>query len=340
MNRDEHSLLVAHETWSDVVIPHVIRIGHAILYVTNLTASRRFYVDLLGLHVLHESESALYLRGTEDREWTLKLELAAAPGVRHIAYKMASDQALDDAVAMAERLGLPYRWEEEKDRPKLLRMQDPFGFPIAFYYQSIRYKWLLQDYHLHTATGIQRVDHCNMLTPDVNNMMRWYMEELNFRLSEYSADDNGDVWAAWVQRRGSVHDLAMTNGRGPRMHHFAYWVPDSSRIFQICDVLGGAREFAAIERGPGRHGISNAFFVYILDPDGHRIEFYTSDYLTVDPDFEPIRWDLNDPARQQLWGGLAPKSWFTEGSLVERFEGGFETPVESRLKGLPAYIAE
>src|SRR6266702_3442411 len=111
MNRDEHSLSVAQGTRSDVVIPHVIRIGHAILYVTNLAASRRFYVDLLGLHVLHESETALYLRGTEDREWTLKLELAPAPGVRHIAYKMASDQAVDDALAMAELLGLPHRWE-------------------------------------------------------------------------------------------------------------------------------------------------------------------------------------------------------------------------------------
>jgi len=130
-------------------------------------------------------------------------------------------------------------------------MQDPFGFPIAFYYQSIRHKWLLQDYHLHSSTGIQRVDHCNMLTPDVDGMMRWYMEQLNFRLSEYSADEHNEIWAAWIQRRGSVHDLAMTNGRGPRMHHFAYWVPESSRIFQICDVLGGAREFTAIERGPG-----------------------------------------------------------------------------------------
>jgi catechol 2,3-dioxygenase len=70
-----------------------------------------------------------------------------------------------------------------------------------------------------------------------------------------------------------------------------------------------------MERGPGRHGLANAFFLYVRDPDGHRIELYASDYLTVDPDFEPIRWSLRDPRRQTLWGTAAPKSWFEEGSV-------------------------
>ena len=71
---------------------------------------------------------------------------------------------------------------------------------------------------------------------------------------------------------------------------------------------------SSIERGPGRHGISNAFFLYVLDPDGNRIEIYCSDYQTVDPDLQPIRWDLKDPQRQTLWGAPAPRSWFEEGS--------------------------
>ena len=29
---------------------------------------------------------------------------------------------------------------------------------------------------------------------------------------------------------------------------------------------------ANMERGPGRHGIANAFFLYVRDPDGHRVE--------------------------------------------------------------------
>ena len=81
-------------------------------------------------------------------------------------------------------------------------------------------------------------------------------------------------------------------GRGPRLHHIGVWNADALDILHICDVMATSGYLANMERGPGRHGISNAFFLYIRDPDGHRVELFTSDYLTVDPDHEPIRWSL------------------------------------------------
>lgn len=321
-----------------MVIPNIVRIGHCVLTVTDLAASKRFYVDLLGLNILHQTSTALYLRGVEDREWSLKLEQADQAGVREMAYKVGSEADLDALTKLAEREGLPFRFSEDKDRPRLLRMQDPFGFPVAFYFASAKYPWLLQRFDLHRGPAPQRIDHFNLYCPRVNDVTRWYMDRLGFRLSEFSEDEQGRIWASWIQRKGNVHDLAFTNGTGPRLHHLAYWMPESARIFQCCDTLAGALMDAHIERGPGRHGISNAFYLYLRDPDGHRIELYTSDYLTVDPDFEPIRWDIHDPRRQQLWGGIAPKSWFLEGSRVEAFEGGWQEQSETDLKGLPAYI--
>jgi catechol 2,3-dioxygenase len=85
-------------------------------------------------------------------------------------------------------------------------------------------------------------------------------------------------------------------------------------IIHLCDLMAATGYLANMERGPARHGISNAFFLYVRDPDGHRIEIYTSDYQTMDPDHEPIRWSLRDPRRQTLWGTPAPRSWFEEGS--------------------------
>jgi catechol 2,3-dioxygenase len=117
-----------------------------------------------------------------------------------------------------------------------------------------------------------------------------------------------------MHRKGNVHDLAFTTGAGPRLHHIGVWTASSLDILHICDVMASSGYLANMERGPGRHGISNAFFLYIRDPDGHRVELFTSDYLTVDPDFEPLRWALQDAQRQTLWGHPAPKSWFEEGS--------------------------
>jgi len=321
-------------------VPNIVRIAHCIFTVRDLQASRYFYVDLLGLNILHETPTALYLRGVEDREWTLKLEQVSTstePTARQIGYKVWSDDELLKIESLARRQGLDYRWETEKDRPKLLRVQDPFGFPLAFYFQSVKHPWLLQDFHLHRGPAIHRVDHCNIFTPKLQDALDWYRNALGFRLTEYSADAEGKIAAAWTTRRGSVHDLAFTGARGPRLHHFAFYMPEASRIFQTCDILAGARMEKHIERGPGRHGITNAFFLYLRDPDGHRIELFTSDYYAGDPDLEPIRWSLDDARRQQLWGGIAPKSWFTEGSAVEAFDGSVVPQHDSELP-LPAYI--
>jgi catechol 2,3-dioxygenase len=123
-----------------------------------------------------------------------------------------------------------------------------------------------------------------------------------------------------MHRKGNVHDLALTNGDGPRLHHIGVWVPTAMNIIHACDLLSTTGYLEAMERGPGRHGISNAFFLYLRDPDGHRVELFTSDYLTVDPDFEPIRWKLRDAQRQTLWGHPAPRSWFAEGTPFEGVE--------------------
>lgn len=322
-------------------VPHIVRIAQCIFTVSNLEASREFYVDLLGMDVLHQETDALYLRGVEDREWTLKLEQCKSgerPRVRHLGYRVWNDQALDTLVQLAEQEGLPHRWEEELDRPKILRLQDPFGIPVAFYREVKTHPWILQDYHQHRGPGLQRVDHCNVMVPEVKATMDWYINALGFRLSEYTVDENDRYWAAWIQRRGGVHDFALTNGAGPRLHHWAYWMPDAMSIIKTCDILAGARKPERIERGPGRHGVSNAFFLYIRDPDGHRIELYTSDYITVDPDFEPIKWLRDDPRRQTLWGAKTPRSWFEEASLMEAFDGGVVEPQEGDLKGIPQHV--
>ena len=71
-----------------------------------------------------------------------------------------------------------------------------------------------------------------------------------------------------------------------------------------------------IERGPGRHGVSNAFFVYLRDPDGHRIELYACDYYTGDPDHKPLRWSVDDMAAGRSGGHRVPDSWYEESSSI------------------------
>ena len=88
--------------------PDIIRIAQAIFTVKDLNASREFYVDLLGMNILHEQSDALYLRGVEDREWTLKLEKCKdgeEARIRHLGYRVRDEQALDGLLALRVRGG-------------------------------------------------------------------------------------------------------------------------------------------------------------------------------------------------------------------------------------------
>src|SRR5690606_18016914 len=68
--------------------------------------------------------------------------------------------------------------------------------------------------------------------------------------------------------------------------------------------------------------------LYLRDPDGHRIEIYTHDYYTGDPDNPVVTWDVHDNQRRDWWGNPVVPSWYTEGSIVLDLDGEPVTVVE------------
>jgi catechol 2,3-dioxygenase len=258
------------------------------------------------------------------------LRKAGRASAHMLAFKLYDEPDLDKAHDWFAAQGLPVEWIERPWQDRTLRTRDPHGVPLEYYVKMDRLAPIHQKYALYRGVKALRIDHFNCFSPNVDESVAFY-NSIGFRVTEYTEDDESrKLWAAWMHRKGGVHDMAFTNGTGPRLHHTAFWVPNPLNIIDLLDLMSTTGWLANIERGPGRHGISNAFFLYIRDPDGHRIEIYCSDYQTVDPDHEPIKWDLKDPQRQTLWGAPAPKSWFEEGTL---FDG--VTPREAELKAQP-----
>jgi catechol 2,3-dioxygenase len=305
---------------------NIVRASHVSLGVTDLGRAKAFYVDTLGLHLEEETKDALYLRGVEERQHhSLVLNLAPKPTAYAIGLRVGTDADLEKAAAFCRSKGLTHEFVERAHQGRTLSVVDPQGVRLELVAGMEKRENLLQKYGHYKGVHPQRLDHFNLFVPDVQGALDFYAS-LGFRLTEYAEEepqDGGRIAAGWMQRKGNVHDIAFTNGRGPRLHHLCYWAPTALHIIHLCDLMATTGYLANMERGPGRHGISNAFFLYIRCPDGHRIEIYTSDYQTMDPDHEPIRWSLRDPRRQTLWGSPAPKSWFEEGTS---FEGTAERP--------------
>lgn len=299
---------------------NIVRMSHIELGVTDLNASRRFYIDTLGLLETEQSGSSIYLRCLEERNHhSIILTEKEQPSVKKLGFKVASEADLTLLKDYFESKGLPAHWTENKAQGRSLRTCDPFGIPLEFCFEFEQVERQLQHYGAYHGCQPMRIDHFNCFTPNVQASHDFWTLELGFKPTEYTVSEGDDpqLWAIWLHRKGNVHDMAFTNGRGPRLHHVALWASTAMNIIHLCDLMATTGYLDSMERGPGRHGISNAFFLYVRDPDGHRIEIYTSDYLTVDPDFEPIHWNLRDPQRQTLWGQPAPQSWFEEGSRFE-----------------------
>lgn len=310
---------------------NIVRLSHVEYKVTDLAASRAFYVDTLGLQVSTETSDAIYLRAMEERgHHSIHLVKSDKASVGVLGFKVWDDADLDRLEIFFQSKGLPTEWTEKPYFGRVLKARDPWGIPLEFYSKMDRLPPIHQKYKLYNGVKPLRIDHFNMFSSNVDASVVFY-NEMGFRVTEYTEDpETGKLWAAWMHRKGGVHDVAFTNGFGPRLHHSAFWVPTPLNIIDLLDLMATTGYVSNIERGPGRHGISNAFFLYVRDPDGHRIEIYCSDYQTVDPDLEPIKWDLKDPQRQTLWGAAAPKSWFEEGSVFDGAE-----PVDAVLKAQP-----
>ncbi|TFD22067.1 3,4-dihydroxyphenylacetate 2,3-dioxygenase [Cryobacterium sp. TMS1-13-1] len=311
--------------------PDILRCAYMDIVVTDLAKSREFYVDILGLVVTEESDTEIYLRSFEEFiHHNLVLRQGPIAAVAAMAFRVRSPEDVDLAEAYYQELGC--RTERRtggfvKGIGDSVRVEDPLGFPYEFFYATTHVERLAWRYDLQGPGALVRLDHFNQVTPDVGRG-RKYLEDLGFRVTEDIQDSDGVTYAAWMRRKGTVHDTALTGGNGPRMHHIAFSTHEKHNIIYICDKLGALRKSDLIERGPGRHGVSNAFYLYLRDPDGHRVEIYTQDYYTGDPDNPVVTWDVHDNQRRDWWGNPVVPSWYTDASLVLDLDGNPQPVIE------------
>lgn len=312
--------------------PDILRCASMELVVTDLAESRKFYVDTLGLVVTEETDSEIYLRTFDEFiHHNLVLRQGPVAAVAAFSYRVRSPEDLDLAEQFYRDRGCEVRRNKDgfvKGIGDTVRVQDPLGFPYEFFYEVEHVERLAWAYDKHIPGALVRLDHFNQITPDVPTAVS-YMEDLGFRVTEDIRDEAGTVYAAWMRRKATVHDTAMTGGDGPRMHHIAFATHEKHNILAICDKLGSLRQSDRIERGPGRHGVSNAFYLYLRDPDGHRVEIYTQDYYTGDPDNPLVSWDVHDNQRRDWWGTPVVPSWYRDGSTVLDLDGN-PVPLVSR----------
>jgi 3,4-dihydroxyphenylacetate 2,3-dioxygenase len=291
----------------------ITRASHAVLTVKDLAASRAFYTEVIGLAVSDEDASAIYLRGLEEAcHHSLVLKRAAEPACERVGLRVLTEEHLDRAKVFFAARGCATAWAEAPFQGRTLRLNDAAGVPLELCARMPAVPRLLTQFHLFKGGSAQRLDHFQILTPDVRRACAFYMQA-GFRLTEYVSPAQGDaLLGVFLQRKGNPHDIVFFNGAGPRLHHLAYTAPETHHLLRACDVAGALGFGRKVERGPGRHGPGHAMYVYFRDPDGHRVELFNTHYQVMDVENEPVRWDPSDPNISFPWGLPAQRKWFEQ----------------------------
>lgn len=317
---------------------NITRASHVSLGVTDLEASRDFYRDVVGLVVTEETDDTVYLRGLEEAaHHSLVLERSDVAKAHRVGLRVRSAADITAAEKHFAAANIEFQRVERDHQGPTLQFRDPVGTLMEFTSEMDVVDRKMQNFNEFVAGAPQRLDHYQVVTYDVKTATEFWTG-LGMRISEYTAaGDHDELWGTWMEVKGNTHDLVFTNGRGPRLHHFAFAVPDGQSLLHAADVAGALGKGDEIDRGPGRHGISNALFLYLRDPDQHRVELFNTHYQFIDLETPPIRWDVTNPRRAQLWGMPASNRWFFEASEFPQ-EPVNEPLLKANPETLEAYL--
>ncbi|WP_138416323.1 VOC family protein [Aquibacillus sediminis] len=300
-------------------LPEIAKLGHIALVTSDMEKSLRFFKEVIGLEVTEEVAGTVYLRAWGDFEHhTLSLTPGSEGYVDHIAWKAKRAEDVDGFAELLTKAGTEVTWVEageEAGQGRAIRFKLPTQHSFEIYFDmekpladKDRRSVLKNQRYQSWRKGVspRRIDHVNIATSmDISDLYQYLSEQLGFNLREYVSNDDGSVVAAWLSVTNLVHDIALTprpQEKTPnRLHHISYWLDDAGDLLRAADILS---EEGIQFIGPGKHGISQAMYIYVIDPgSGCRVELFTGGYLIFEPDWEPVEWSMEERAiGNTYWG--------------------------------------
>jgi catechol 2,3-dioxygenase len=295
--------------------PELARLGHVALTTPDLETSLSFWKDVVGLEDVETVDETVYLRARGEREHhTLSLKAGSAASVDHIGWQTKRSEDVDLFAERVAASGVDIHVVAEGEEPgqgRGIRFVPPSGHVFEIYHDiekrpSPQKSRLPNAAHSLASAGVgaRRIDHINLHAPDVAACVPWFEDVLGFKNREFIVDDDDRVVAAWMSVTPLVHDMAVRSAPDAQpgdFNHVAYWVDNWQDVLRAADIL---TEHNIAMYGPGRHGITQGVFLYVLDPaSGHKLEIFSGSYLILDPTWEPIKWRPEDLDVGIVWWG-------------------------------------
>lgn len=309
-------------------IRDLAHLGHVEMLTPKPAESLHFFEQVMGMEIVKQEGQSAYLRAWGDHDlYTLKLTEASQAGLGHVGWRTVSPEALERRAKALAADGSGKWINGDIGHGPAYQFTDPDGHLMEIYYEAEKYialpemrSRLFNQQQKFTCRGVavRRLDHINLMCHEVTPNRRFLQEKLGFKLRELlQPEEEGTEEGAWLSVTPLVHDIAYTRdfsrGHG-RLHHIAYWLDGREDVLRSADILMEHDIF--IEAGPAKHNITQAFYLYMYEPGGNRIEIYAGGYLIFAPDWEPVIWRKAERGRGVYWGGTLPESFKLYGTPV------------------------
>ena len=186
----------------------------------------------------------------------------------------------------------------------------------------------LQRFDIQRGAPIMRLDHFNIHSARLRGDVRVLASSSASAAPSTSRPTAPDerLTGAWLRASRRVHDIALTAGRGPRLHHVGLFVAEPAGVLRACDQLAAAGHSDAIERGPGPPRRLQR--VLRLPARSRRAPHRALRLRLLHGRSRPRAAALvgQRSALPVLLGHRAPDSWYEESSLVLGPDGGPWSP--------------
>ncbi|MCW5690078.1 MAG: catechol 2,3-dioxygenase [Pseudolabrys sp.] len=307
-------------------IMDIAHLGHLELLTPKFDASVRFFTEVFGLTISAEKGDSVYLRAYDDYErYSLKLTASDTNGMKHVAYRTRSPQALERRAAALKGTPFEIGWSDgDIGHGKTFICKDPDGHVIELYYDTEWYEAppalkpaLKNQAQRFPARGInpRRIDHWNGLAVNISECRQFFETYLGFRLTERIVLNDGSEAGIWLTATNKSYDFAYTRdhtGVPGRFHHITYALNSREEILLAADVF--LENGVPIETGPHKHAVQQTFFLYVYEPGGNRVEVANAGArLVLAPDWKPITWTEEERKKGQAWGLKTIESFHTNG---------------------------
>ena len=316
----------------------ITRASHLTLTARDLARSREYYTEVIGLVVSDEDKDTLYLRGSQERvHHSLVLKrTTGVPACVRTGLRVRGEEDLEKAKFYFDKRGIKAEFVDMPHQSRTLLTTDTSGTPVEFCATMPRLERVDQQFGELRGGGALCFDHYQITAPNIAEAAAFYTE-LGFRVVDWMVV-NDDPVGIFLHIKDSAYDVVFIHRPGPALHHVGYVVHGIQEMIRACDVAGSLGYRDCVEFGPGRHSLGHSYYVYMLDPDRHRVELLPPPIYYGDAEDGPIIHDLSDGTRRTEAWGLPPRqNWIRNASpfegvaLTSPSPGGPEPSLEAYL---------